>query len=237
MGQLTASIAHEVNQPIAATLTNAETALRWLTHRPADVERASRAIDRVVADGRRAADIVGRIRALVKKAPERRDELDINESILEVIALTRSAILDHDIRLQTQLTEGLPRIQGDRVQLQQVMMNLIMNAVEAMSQTAARRELLISTGTVADDLLVAVRDSGPGLSATSLEQIFEAFYTTKSSGLGMGLSICRSIIETHGGRLWASCNDRQGATFQFCLPVFHADAEVAVAQGLAWPKQ
>jgi two-component system NtrC family sensor kinase len=220
MGQLAASIAHEVNQPIAATILGAEIAQRWLARQPPDLEQAGLAIGRIGKDGRRAADIVGRIRALVKKAPERRDDLEINEAISEVIGLARTEISKNGVRLQTKLAEVLPMIQGDRVQLQQVMLNLIMNAVEAMSEMCdGRRELLISTQTEADCVLVAVRDSGPGLDEVAIERAFEAFYTTKPSGLGMGLSICRSIIEAHGGRLWASANVPRGAVFQFTVPV------------------
>jgi PAS domain S-box-containing protein len=220
MGHLSASIAHEVNQPIAATLINAQTALRLLTRQPPDVERATQAIDRVVNDGNRAADIVHRTRELFKKAPARNDALKINEAILEVIGLTRSEMSKSGVLLQTRLVESLPLIQGDRVQLQQVMLNLIINAAEAMSEMSdGHRHLLISTGTDAGCVLVTVRDSGPGLPEVALERVFDAFYTTKSSGLGMGLSICRSIVEAHGGRLWATANVPQGATFQFTVPV------------------
>jgi two-component system NtrC family sensor kinase len=220
MGQLTASIAHEVNQPLAAAILGAEIAQRWLAREPPDLEEAGLAIGGIVRDGKRAADIVGRIRALVKKAPGRRDDLDINEAISEVIGLARSEISKNGVALQTRLAKALPMIQGDRVQLQQVMLNLIMNAVEAMSQTSAeRRELLITTQAEADCVLVVVRDSGPGLDEIGTERAFEAFYTTKPNGLGMGLSICRSIIEAHGGRLWASANVPKGAAFQFTVPV------------------
>jgi len=220
MGQLTASIAHEVNQPISGALINAATAQRRLAHQPPNVEGARQAIDRLVKDSNRAADIIGRIRELVRKAPARTDKLDINEAISEVVGLTRNEILENGVRLRTELADGLPAINGDRVQLQQVMLNLILNATEAMSQTnGGHRELLIKTQTDASCVLVAVRDSGPGLSQPDLERVFEAFYTTKSSGLGMGLSICRSIVEAHGGRLWATANVPNGAVFQFTVPV------------------
>jgi signal transduction histidine kinase len=220
MGQLTASIAHEVNHPIAAASMNAQTALRWLARHPPDVERAAEAIGRIVKDGRRASDIVDRVRAMVKRGPAQKDNLDINEAILEVIGLARSETSKHDVQLHRQLAEDLPEIQGDRVQIQQVILNLMMNAVEAMSQTSDdRRELLITTHVEADCVLVAVRDSGPGLSEGALKRAFEAFYTTKPSGLGMGLSICRSIVEAHGGRLSATANVPKGAAFQFTLPV------------------
>jgi PAS domain S-box-containing protein len=220
LGQFAASIAHEVNQPIAAAIVGAETAQRWLARQPPDLERAGLTISRLVKDTRRAADIIGRIRALVKKAPEPKEELKINEAISEVIELARSEVFKNGVELTTTLAEALPMIQCDRVQLQQVMLNLIMNAVEAMSQmTDGRRELVISSQNEANGVLVAVRDSGPGLPESALEQAFEAFYTTKSGGLGMGLSICRSIVEDHGGRLWATANVPKGAVFQFTVPV------------------
>jgi PAS domain S-box-containing protein len=225
MGQLSASIAHEVNQPIAAAITNAHSALRWLGARPPDLEEVRQALGRIVRDGNRAGDVIGRIRDLIRKAPPRKDGLEINEAILEVIALTRGEVVKNGVSVQTQLAEGLPLIQGDRVQLQQVILNLIVNAVEAMSGVGeGSRELLISTGKAeSDGVLVAVRDSGPGLAPASLERLFGAFYTTKPGGLGMGLSICRSIIEAHGGRLWATANVPQGAVFQFTVPA-HPDS-------------
>ena len=221
MGQLTASIAHEVNQPIAALLTNAETAMRWLARQPPNLEKAKPLIDRIIGDGKRAADIVGRIRDFSKKAPARKKDLEINETILEIMRLTRAAISEHGVLAKMQLSERLPHILGDRVQLQQVILNLIMNAIEAMSEVSeGSRELLISTSEVeSGSVLVAVSDSGPGLPAASHARIFEAFYTTKSSGLGMGLSICRSIVEAHGGRLWATPNQPQGAVFCMTLPI------------------
>jgi PAS domain S-box-containing protein len=220
MGQLTASIAHEVNQPIAATVTNAYAALRWLGGHPPDLEEVRRALDAIIKDSNRAGDVIGRIRALIKKVPPRHDQLDINEAILEVIEVTRSELLRNGVSPQTELAKGLPLIRGDRIQLQQIVLNLIMNAVEAMSDASkGSRNLLIST---ADDksngVLVAVRDSGPGLDPEMLERLFDPFYTTKPSGMGMGLSICRSIIEAHGGRIWAAANVPQGASFHFRLP-------------------
>jgi PAS domain S-box-containing protein len=221
MGELTASIAHEVNQPLAALLTNAQTALRWLGRQPSNSEKAIPLIERVINDGNRAADIVARIRDLAKKAPARKQNLEINETILGVIGLTRVAMSEHSVLTRMQLAEGLPPILGDRVQLQQVILNLIMNAIEALSEVRdGPRELSISTSEAGlDGVLIAVSDTGPGLSQTSLERIFEAFYTTKSEGLGMGLSICRSIIEAHGGRLWAAPNKPQGALFSVTLPI------------------
>jgi PAS domain S-box-containing protein len=221
MGELTASIAHEVNQPLAALLTNAETAVRWLSRQPPDLEKARQSIDRTISDGRRAADIVSRIRDFSKKTPLTKRGLEINEAILEIMTLARAAVSEHGVSVQMQLSEGLPPILGDRVQLQQVILNLIMNAIEAMSEVAeGARALLISTREAARGaVLVAVGDSGPGLPQAYPERIFDAFYTTKPSGLGMGLSICRSIVEAHGGRLWATPNQPRGAVFYMMLPV------------------
>ena len=220
IGQLTASVAHEVNQPIAAAVTNAQAALRWLGAQPPDLEEVRQALGRIIKNGGRAGDVIGRIRALIKKAPPRKDRFDLNEAILDVIALTRSEVLKHGVSLQTQLLTGLPAVDGDRIQLQQVILNLIFNAVEAMSDIdEGARELRINTETdAAGGVLVTVRDTGPGLDATSVDRLFEAFYTTKPGGMGMGLSICRSIIEAHGGRLWACANEPGGAVFQFTLP-------------------
>ena len=221
MGQLTASIAHEVNHPIGAMLMNAGTALRWLDASPPKLESARQSIGRITADGKRAAEVIGRIRDLVKKAPARKEGLEINEVILEVIALTRNEMSNEGVAVQTKLTDGLPSIWGDRVQLQQVVLNLIMNAIEAMSEVIeGPRELLISTCKAeTDGVLIAVSDSGPGLPKPNPESVFEAFYTTKASGLGMGLSICRSIIEAHGGRLSATPNEPRGAVFCVMLPI------------------
>ncbi len=221
MGLLAASIAHEINQPVAAAVTNAHAALRWLGAQPPDLEEARQALAHIVKDGHRAGEIVTRIRGLIKRAPSRNDRLDINETILEVIALTRSEVQRNRVSLQTRLANGLPPVQGDRIQLQQVILNLIVNAVEAMSGAAeGARALLISTGKDASNaVLVAVRDSGSGLDPEGLDRLFDPFYTTKPSGMGMGLSICRSIIEAHGGRVWATANVPQGAVFEFTLPV------------------
>jgi PAS domain S-box-containing protein len=220
MGQLTASIAHEVNQPIAAVVTNAQAALRWLNMQPSDPEEVRQALDRIVSNGRRAGEVIGRIRALVTKMPPRKDRLDINDTIREVVALTGSELHRNGTSLQTQLADRLPLVPGDRIQLQQVMLNLILNAVEAMSGSReGSRELLISTEEDgANGVRVAVRDWGPGVKPVSLNRLFDAFYTTKPDGMGMGLSICRSIIEAHGGRVWAAPNAPQGAVFQFTLP-------------------
>jgi len=220
MGQLTASIAHEVKQPIAATVSNAQAGLRWLRRESPDLQEVREALACIVKDGKRAGDVVGRIRDLIQKAPPRKDRFDFNGAIRELIELTRSEVVKNGVSVQTELMDNLPLIDGDRVQLQQVVLNLIINAVEAMSGLIdGPRELLISTGRAeTGGVRVAVRDSGPGLAPAALERLFEAFYTTKPNGLGLGLSICHSIIEGHGGRLWASANVPRGTTFQFTLP-------------------
>ncbi|HEY2757152.1 MAG TPA: AAA family ATPase [Pseudolabrys sp.] len=219
MGQLTASIAHEVNQPIGATVTNAGAGLRWLAAQPPNLSKVRDTFESIIKAGNQASDVIGRIRGLIKKVPAQRATLDINEMILETIALTRSEMQRHCILLQTELAQDLPCILGDRVQLQQVILNLIMNAIEAMSEVGDNtRELVVGSNADAPDgVIVTVRDSGPGLKPESIDHLFDPFYTTKPTGMGMGLSICRSITEAHGGRLWASANVPQGAVFQFTL--------------------
>jgi signal transduction histidine kinase len=221
MGQLTASIAHEINQPVTATVTNADAALRWLGAQPPNLEEIRQALANIMKDGDRAGKIIDRIRSLIKRAPPRNDQFDINEPILEVIALTQSEVQKNGVSLQTRLADDLPLVQGDRIQLQQVILNLIVNAIEAMTGAGEEaRELLISTEKDASNaVLVAVQDSGSGLDMERLDRLFDAFYTTKPSGMGMGLSICRSIIESHGGRIWAAASAPQGAVFSFTLPV------------------
>jgi PAS domain S-box-containing protein len=221
LGELTASIAHEVTQPIAGVVTNAAAALHWLGAEPPNLDEVRDILGQIVKDGERAGDVIHRIRALVKKAPPRMARCNVNAAILDVIALTRSELQKHDVSLQIQLAAGLPLINGDRIQLQQVVLNLILNAVDAMSGIdEGAREIRISTGREASNgVRVIVRDFGPGLDPQSVDRLFEAFYTTKPDGLGMGLAICRSIIEAHGGRLWASANEPRGAVFQFSLPL------------------
>jgi PAS domain S-box-containing protein len=219
MGQLAASIAHEVSQPLAAILTNAGTAERWLASESPNLERARQLIAHVTADAKRATDIVSGIHGLVKKTPFQKGDLAINEVILEVIALTRGAWSKDGVLVRTELSEDQPLIQGDRVQLQQVILNLIVNAVEAMSQMDdSQRLMVISAESDRDSVQIKVSDSGPGLPEDGIEQVFEAFYTTKPTGLGMGLSICRSIVEAHGGRLWALPNEPRGTVFCMTLP-------------------
>jgi PAS domain S-box-containing protein len=224
MGELAASIAHEVSQPIAAVITNGGSCLRWLAQMEEDSENldeARKALQRIIRDGKRAGDVIARIRTLFKKVETPKESLDLNEAIREVVDMTRSEMDKRRVRLRLDLAIERPPILGDRVQLQQVMVNLILNAIEAMSSAEVHsRELVISTTIRAEaEILVTVRDSGTGLQPGRMEQVFEPFQTTKPGGLGMGLSISRSIVENHGGRLWASPNDGPGATFQFTIPV------------------
>ena len=220
IGELTASIAHEVKQPISAAVTSAQTALRWLDASPPELEEVREALSRIVRAGKRAGDVVGRIRSLVTKVPAPKESVEINAAVREVVELTRGEAARNGVSVRTDLAGGLPRVRGDRVQLQQVLLNLIINGIEAMTSVGeAPRNLLISSkqdGT--GGVHVAVADTGPGLAPGAPDEVFAAFYTTKPSGLGLGLSICRSIIEAHDGRLWASANVPRGAVFQFALP-------------------
>jgi signal transduction histidine kinase len=221
MGQLTASITHEVNQPITAAVTYALAARRWLSAEPPNFREVDDALSLIVKEGNRAGEVVERVHALIKKVPTRKDAVAIDDAILEVIALSRTEAANNSVSVRTRFAEGLPRVQGDRVQLQQVMLNLIVNAIQAMSSIGERaRELQISVDAVPSEggVRVGVRDTGPGLSPESLSRLFEPFYTTKPEGMGMGLSICRSIIEAHGGRLWAIPCEPRGALFQFTIP-------------------
>jgi signal transduction histidine kinase len=222
MGQLAASIAHEISQPLTAAVANASAGLRWLAAEPPNLAEAGDAFHRVVKAGNQAGDVIGRIRALIKKAPPRTDELEINDVVREVIALTQGEVAKNGVSLQTALAADLPLVQGDRVQLQQVILNLIINAVEAMNAVGeGSRALLIGTGIddASNGVMVAVQDSGPGLNPQNLDRLFDAFYTTKPDGMGMGLSICRSIVGAHGGRVWASRRPGPGLTVQFSVPV------------------
>jgi PAS domain S-box-containing protein len=220
LGQSAASIAHEVTQPIASARNNTRAALNFLDRQPSNLGEVKEALECAVADADRAGQIVDRIRDHIKRAPPRKDRFDLNKAINEVLLLARSAITDNEVSVQTCLTEGSLPVEGDRVQVQQVVLNLVLNAVEAMgSVEESARELMIrSKQTETNSILVAVVDSGPGIDPENFERVFEAFYTTKSDGVGMGLSICRSIIEAHGGRLWADASEARGAVFQFTLP-------------------
>jgi PAS domain S-box-containing protein len=222
IGQLTASIAHEVNQPLGALVINAHAALRMLRAESANVDEVCDALAAIIKDGRRASDVIHRIRALVKKTPAQVDLLNINDVIVETIALARGEILRNDVLLQTQLSSDLPPIRGDRVQLQQVIMNLVMNAVEAMSSVdGGARELQIAADKDRENhVSLTVSDSGPMLKPEALNRFFEAFYSTKPTGMGIGLSICRSIIEAHQGQIWATANVPRGATLHITLPAY-----------------
>jgi PAS domain S-box-containing protein len=219
MGELAASLSHEITQPITAVHVNACAALNFLDKQPPDLSLARKALGCIVGDADRAGNIVGRIREQIKKTPPRKEEFDLNAAIDEVIVLGRTAITKNRVWVQTRLSQGLFPVHGDRIQLQQVVLNLLLNAVEAMgSVEAAPRDLLISTRQDHTGVLVAVHDSGPGIDPEHLDRVFHSFYTTKQSGTGMGLSICRSIIDAHGGRLWAEANEPRGTIFQFTLP-------------------
>jgi C4-dicarboxylate-specific signal transduction histidine kinase len=220
MGELTASIAHEVNQPLGAIVTSAAAGARWLATKPPQMGKARRALERIANDGKRAAAVIGRIRALMKRQAPRKEWLDINEAILEVVALAQYQLRRSEILLETPLGHDLPLVRGDRVQLQQVLLNLIVNAIEAMSSDERRRELtIVSAVDGPEAVAIEVRDSGMGLDPERAAHLFEPFYTTKAEGLGIGLSISRSIVEAHGGQLSAASNAPRGAVFRFSLPI------------------
>ncbi|SHG77285.1 ATP-binding protein [Bradyrhizobium erythrophlei] len=221
MGQLTASIAHEVNQPLTGVITYGDACLRWLDGEVPRIDQARNAVEQMIGSARRASDVIARIRALSRKDALETAQLDINKAIDDVITLIREEINVHGVSLQLDLGASLPPVDGDRIQLQQVIMNLLMNGIQATSRVTGRpRELRIQTlEHGSDQIRVAVEDSGPGIEPENIDRVFKAFYTTKPDGIGMGLSICRSIVEAHGGRLWATANVPHGATFQFTLPV------------------
>ena len=220
LGELAASIAHEVNQPLAAIVTNGEVCMRWLDREVPDLAEVRERVGGMISDGRRASEIIQRLRSLSKKTETQKAALDINGAISEVIPLVQQEVLSHRVSLRLDLAPTLPAVLGDRVQLQQVIINLIVNGMEAMAPVTDRpRELLVrSQRDDSGQVLVAVEDAGVGIDSENANKLFNAFFTTKPSGMGMGLSICRSIIENHGGTLWASSNAGPGATFQFVLP-------------------
>ena len=219
MGELTASLAHEVNQPIAAAVTDANTCLRWLNRDYPNVEEAREAASRTVKDATRAAEIIARVRLVFKKGVAQRELVDVNELIREMIILLRSEATRYSISVRTELASDLPQVIGDRVQLQQVLMNLLLNGMDAMKDVNTMRELIINSQPAKNEqVMVSVSDTGAGLPPQQAEQIFNAFFTTKPHGTGMGLRISRSIIESHGGRLWAADNSPRGASFRFTLP-------------------
>jgi NO-binding membrane sensor protein with MHYT domain/nitrogen-specific signal transduction histidine kinase len=218
MGELTASVAHEVNQPIGAAVTNANTCLRWLTRDHPDVQEARAAAMRIVTDGKRAAEIISRVRLLFQKSAPQRESVDVNDVIREMVVLLQGEATRYFISVRTELAADLPPIMGDRVQLQQVLMNLMANGIDAMKDVDGRRELVVRSYGVENQLQVSVSDTGVGLPPNQADQIFSAFFTTKLHGIGMGLRISRSIVESHGGRLWAADNSPRGASFSFTLP-------------------
>jgi C4-dicarboxylate-specific signal transduction histidine kinase len=219
MGELTASLAHEVNQPIAAAVTNAKTCLRWLTREQPDLGEAREAAARIVKDGTRAAEIISRVRLLFMKGTPERGLVDVNEIIREMMVLLRGEATRYSISFRSELAADLPPVMGDRVQLQQVFMNLMVNGIDALKHVDGTREVTIQSERTEDEqILLSVSDTGMGLPVTQADQIFEAFFTTKVQGIGMGLSISRSIIESHGGRLWAGNNHPRGASFYVTLP-------------------
>jgi C4-dicarboxylate-specific signal transduction histidine kinase len=219
MGELAASIAHEVSQPLAGIVTNANASLRWLGAESPNLEEARESIRRIIRDGNRSADVVSRMRTLFKKASTATESLDINDTIEEVVTLTETEAKRNNVTLSMELAPNLPPVTGDRVQLQQVIVNLILNGIEAMRNLENQeRNLIIRTQRgEGGEVRVSVQDSGIGFDPNSAERMFDPFHTTKADGLGMGLSISRSIVESHGGRLWAESNDGPGATFQFIL--------------------
>jgi C4-dicarboxylate-specific signal transduction histidine kinase len=220
LGELTASIAHEVNQPLAAVVTNAEACLRWLGREAPNLDEARRAVEWIVKDGNRAAEVIRHIRALTNKTDTQKAPLDINDVVNEVIPLVQRELLRQRVSLRAELAPALSAVLADRVQLQQVILNLVMNGIEAMQPVTGRpRQLVIrSDHNEVRQVLVAVEDRGVGISAENADRLFNAFFTTKSGGMGMGLAICRSIVEAHGGRISAANNAGPGATFQFTLP-------------------
>jgi C4-dicarboxylate-specific signal transduction histidine kinase len=217
MGELTASLAHELNQPIAAALTNASTCVRWLTRDQPDLEEAREAARRVAKDATRASEIIARIRSYYKKATPHRDVVDVNEIVREMLVLLRDEADRYSVSIRTDLTADLPTVTADRVQLQQVFMNLMLNGLEAMKNTAGELTIRSQQGPN-DQLLISVSDTGVGLPPEKADQIFNAFFTTKPEGTGMGLAITRSILESHGGRVWVAAGSGRGATFHFTLP-------------------
>lgn len=220
MGELTASIAHEVNQPLTAVVTHGHACLQWLSADPPNLEKTRQTVERIIQDGTRAGNVISRIRALFKKEAPAKDWLDINEVVHELTTFLRDEALRRGISMRTDLVPGLPKIKADRVQLQQVLLNLIVNAMDAMSGTAGpRKELLITARADGAEVVVRVEDSGTGLDEETAEKIFTPFFTTKPHGIGLGLSLSRSIIESHEGRLWASPRPSGGAIVQFTLPV------------------
>jgi C4-dicarboxylate-specific signal transduction histidine kinase len=219
LGELTASLAHEVNQPLAGVVSSADACLHWLAAQPPNIDKARRATERILRDAKRASDVVGRVRDLAKKAPLQRTWVNLNETLEETISLATRELSQNSVSLETQLAKNLPRVWADRIQLQQVILNLIINACEALTTVEDEpRKLFVSTASEVEGVALTVRDSGFGIDPQELEAVFEAFHTTKPGGMGMGLAVSRSIIEGHGGRLWAEPNEPRGAIFKFTIP-------------------
>ena len=232
LGELATSIAHEVNQPLAGVVTNAEAGLRWLRRDPPSLEEAKESLANIAEDGARAGEVIRRLREFLKKRNPETTPLDINDVIQEAVALASAELVRRKFEIRIDLSDGLPPVRGDRIQLQQVILNLIMNGVEAMAATAVSKELVVSSRILAEDrILVAVRDSGAGISAEDMPRMFDPFYTTKPTGMGMGLSISRSILEAHGGRIWAEANQGPGLTVQFNLPIEKAGEKLSAGGG------
>jgi PAS domain S-box-containing protein len=229
MGELAASIAHEVNQPLAGVVSNGSACLRWLAADVPNLEEARENARRIVRDGKRAAEVIARIRALSKRAAAARERLDLNETIQDVLALVGDQVKKESVIVRTHFADDLSAVSADRVQLQQVILNLVVNAIEAMSSVGDRaRELVITTRNKdSEQMQVTVEDSGTGIDPEKIDKIFDSFYTTKPGGMGMGLSICRSIIQAHGGRLWATAKDGIGTIFSFTLPPDHEEGSHA----------
>ena len=222
MGEMAAGIAHEINQPLAAIVANGEAAQAWLAHRPADLERANASLERIVRDGHAAADVVRRIRALFKHAPPTKKPSDVNAIMRETLRLVAEDIREHGIVVDANLADALPAVPADRMQLQHAVLNLVHNAIDAMQNVEGRpRTLSLTSERTGSDILVTVADRGSGVADPTL--MFDPFFTTKVNGMGMGLAICRSIIEAHGGRLWATPNDGPGTTFAFTVPLADPD--------------
>jgi C4-dicarboxylate-specific signal transduction histidine kinase len=226
LGELTATIAHEVNQPLAGVVSSGNACLRWLANEPPNIENAKQSANRIVRDAHRASEVIGRVRSLAKKSPPEKEWLNINEAVLETLGLTRIEAAQNRASLRTQLSDEIQAVWADKIEVQQVILNLIMNAIEAVSAPGnEQRDVLVVTArTDAGDISLTVKDTGAGLDPAKLEHIFDAFYTTKREGMGMGLAVSRSIIEAHGGRLWASPNQPRGAVFQFTLPSIRDEA-------------
>jgi signal transduction histidine kinase len=225
LGELTATIAHEVNQPLAGVVSSGNACLRWLASEPPNIENARQSVNRIVRDAHRASEVIGRVRSLAKKAPPEKEWLNINDAVIETLSLTRTEAAQHGASLRSQLSDDIPPVWADRIEVQQVILNLIINGIEAVSAVGnGQRDVLVTTAKdKSDDVLLTVCDTGAGLDPAKHEHIFDAFYTTKREGMGMGLAVSRSIIEAHGGRLWASQNEPRGAIFQFTLPIIRKE--------------